>query len=846
MLDAQIVNQKLESFATLQNSELFTKLETSEKGLIQAEAETRIKIYGRNVIKDRPKLHALIQFISNFKNPLVIILLVVSTISFVTGETVNGSLVAGMVLMSVTFNFWQEYKANTETDKLKAGIASISSVIRGGSRVEISTSELCLGDILVFNAGDLVPGECRILSSKDLYINQSALTGESFPAEKHATPIKIGDSEIAKMTNILFQGTSVISGTALAVVLKTGTKTEFGKIAESLAQNDSENEFTKGIGNFSMLTMKVVIFFVLFIFFVNALLKQNIIEALMFSVAVAVGLTPEFLPMIMSVTMAKGSMMMSKKGVIVKKLSAIPTFGSMDILCTDKTGTLTQDKIRLVKYIDTRGEYSEKVFSFSYLNSYFQTGISNPMDQAVIDFKKVDVSSYSKIDEIPFDFNRKRMSVIVGDNTNSHYLITKGAPEEVLGCCKLSPTEDHPGLLDKYLELSNEGYRVLAVATKILPNTKKVYEAEDEYDLELIGYIAFLDPPKEDALDAINKLEEMGIEIKIITGDNELVAKRICKEVGVNIKGVLLGHELRGLTHEELLHKVENLTIFARFSPDDKNRVIKAIKENKHVVGYMGDGINDSPSLKSADVGISVSNSVDVAKESADIVLTRKSLHLLADGVVEGRKTYANTMKYIMMGLSSNFGNMFSVLGAVIFLPFLPMLPIQILLNNFLYDISQITIPTDNVDSEYIKKPRRWNMKFIRNFMFVFGPISSLYDYVSYFALYTLFSSQPGNFQTGWFLESLATQTLVIHVIRTRKIPFIQSRPSKFLLLSTLTGVSIGWLIPHTKLGAFFGFSPLQPQVLLLIAGIVLTYLITVELAKQLFFRRFKEQLNYN
>ncbi|PJA86772.1 MAG: magnesium-translocating P-type ATPase, partial [Candidatus Moranbacteria bacterium CG_4_9_14_3_um_filter_42_9] len=631
-------------------------------------------------------------------------------------------------------------------------------------------------------------------------------------------------------------------------VVKTGADTEFGKIAKNLAEKETDNEFTKGVSNFSVFILKVIIIFVIFILVVNSLLKGNFLESLLFSIAVAVGLTPEFLPMIMSVTMAKGSINMSKKGVIVKKLSAIPTFGSMDILCTDKTGTLTEDKIQLVKYIDIHGDHSERVLLYAYLNSVNQTGITNPMDTAVMNFKKLDVTEYTKKDEIPFDFNRKRMTVVVESANKETYMITKGAPEEIFQCCKfyedngtnkLLDPNNSSQLIDRYLSLSSEGYRVLAVAIKKIPDPRHGYTVKDETDLEMLGYIAFLDPPKKGTREALEKLEEMGVEVKIITGDNDLVAKKICVEVGVKIKSILNSHDLHQMSDAEIKHKVNDITIFARFSPDDKNRIIRLLRENGHVVGYMGDGINDAPSLRSADVGISVSNGVDVAKESADIILTQKSLHQLKDGILEGRRTFTNTMKYIMMGISSNFGNMFSVLGAVIFLPFLPMLPIQILLNNFLYDLSQVTIPTDNVDRNFLAKPKRWSMKFVRNFMLTFGPISSFYDFASFFVLYIMFKNFPGSFQTGWFMESLATQTLVIHIIRTRMTPFVQSRPSKYLFISTIVVVALGWLLPFTPLGSYFGFSRLPFEALMMLVGIVIAYLLTVELGKRMFFRKY-------
>jgi Mg2+-importing ATPase len=695
-----------------------------------------------------------------------------------------------------------------------------------------------------------VPADARIILAKDFFINQSALTGESFPVEKTATEINTENPTLTDLTNIVFCGTNVVTGTATAVVCKTGKETEFGKIAHNLSKREDETEFTQGINKFSNLILKTTIFIVLAIFFFNIILKKDIFESFMFAIAVAVGLTPELLPMILAVTMGRGSVKMAEKGVIVKKLVAIPNFGSMDILCTDKTGTLTEDRIVLVKYVDLEGKESPEVLLHAYLNSFYQTGISNPMDEAVKKFKNLDISGFKKIDEIPFDFLRKRMSVVT-ESRGKRTLICKGAPEEVFSQCEYFLQEGKPVKLNSsnkssatelYYQLSKDGYRVLALARKEIGNHREVYEVQDESELTLLGFIAFLDPPKTDVKQVVTDLENAGVAIKIITGDNELVTKKICQELDIEVKGVLLGHQIDGLTDDALRVAVEKHNIFARFSPDEKNRIIHALRQNGHVVGYMGDGINDAPSLKSADVGISVENAVDVAKESADIILTDKNLEALLNGILEGRKTFGNSMKYIMMGVSSNFGNMFSVIGAVIFLPFLPMMPIQILLNNLLYDFSQITIPGDNVDPEYIMKPKRWNMSFVRKFMVVFGLISSCFDFITFFVLFKVFSMNAAGFQTGWFIESLATQTLIIHVIRTRKTPFLKSRASLALMVSTVSIVALGWILPMTSLGKIFNFAVLPTNVILAIAGIVTCYLITVEIGKRIFFKYVKAE----
>jgi Mg2+-importing ATPase len=831
--------------ANLDSDRIFRLLDTSPAGLTHLEAARRLVRFGKNSLSETKEIHILVRFLSTFRNPLVIILACISLISFFIGETVNAGLILLMIFLSVTLNFFQEYKANRSAEKLKSKVSARTTVLRDGKETEIFSADVTVGDILVLNAGDLVPADARVIEANDFFVNQASLTGESFPVEKYIDLVRKSDRNLIDLSDVIFAGTSVTTGKAKAVVLKTGNHTQYGLLVKSISEQPEENEFTRGIRDFSYLILRVIIVFVIVIFAFNILLKQDIFESLMFSIAIAVGLTPEFLPMIMSVTMGRGSISMAKKGVIVKKLTAIPTFGSMDILCTDKTGTLTEAKIHLIKYVDILGVHSEQILENAYLNSYYQTGISNPMDDAVLSFKKLDISAYRKIDEIPFDFIRKKLSVVVRSGSG-HRIITKGAPEEIIRSCsnvfinhksrKINKKD-----LEQYWKLNNElssdGFRVLAVAVKKIPLSQTEFSKKDESDMELLGFTAFLDPARIGAKSSIKHLKNLGIDIKVVTGDNELVTQKICRDLEITVHGTVLGQEVDDLSDEALRHKVENNTIFARFSPQQKSRIIHALKSNGHVVGYIGDGINDASSLTAADVGISVSNAVDVAKESADIILTNKSLAQLTDGVIEGRKTYGNTMKYILMGLSSNFGNMFSVLGAVIFLPFLPMLPIQILLNNFLYDFSQLSIPTDNVDEDYIKKPKRWNIKFIRNFMYVFGPISSVYDFTTYAVMYYLYRNSAASFQTGWFMESLATQTLVIHVIRTRLAPLSQSRASIWLWITTLISVVIGWSLPYTGIGAYFKLTPLPLNVVIVLGLIVVVYLVMVEAGKRIFYR---------
>ena len=835
--------------------DVLKKLDTTRNGLSDAEAKNRLEKFGRNVVAEGKKTNIVLEFFSYFKNPLVIILLAAAIVSFFLREKANAVIIFLMVISSVALDFVEEHSANRAAKKLKDKVKTTATVKRGGKEKEINVIDVCAGDIVALNAGDLVPADARIIESKDLFVDQSALTGESFPCEK---------SDLAssgnERGNILFFGTSVISGSAKAVVVRIGKDTEYGKIADSLDKVSEKSEFEVGVAKFGVFVAKIVFYLVLFIFFFNTLKNFgmggangnfNIIQSFLFGIAIAVGLTPELLPMIMSVTMARGSIRMSKKGVIVKKLGAIPNFGSMDVLCTDKTGTLTENKIELIKHTDIQGNTSPEVLFYAYLNSFYESGIENPLDKALLNFKKFPVDEYKKIDELPFDFDRRIMSVVL-EGKEGRFMVAKGSPESIFKHCvhyrsgkkrlAFGPRAKESAK-QQYDSLSEEGHRVLAVAIRTLKKTKNTYCKSDESGLELLGFVAFLDPPKAGIKEALRDLEAIGIEVKIITGDNELVTQKICREVGLNVKGVLLGSEIDKLMDQSLQARVEGITIFPRCTPIQKNRVIRALRARGRVVGYLGDGINDAPSLKGADVGISVNNAVDVAKEAADIVLTKKDLSVLKEGVMEGRKVFGNTMKYIMMGLSSNFGNMFSAAGAVIFLPFLPMLPIQILLNNFLYDLSQVAIPLDKVDIEWVQKPRRWNLMFIKKFMYFFGPISSVFDFLTFFLLFKIFGASEGLFQTGWFMESLATQVLVIHVIRTKQIPFLQSWPSKFLLASTAVCVAVGWLIPITPLGRYFHFEPLSLGMIGAIVLIVAVYLVIVEAMKRIFYRKYSHFL---
>jgi len=823
---------------------LLSKLVTDEDGLTDAEAQKRTLVYGLNSLIEKKKTPPIIEFLNNFTNPLVLTLIVIAVVSFFMGGTVDAIIITVMVLMSATLNFLQEYRASKSTEALQAQVAHVAEVFRSGQITEIPAIKLTPGDVIELNAGDLIPADGRIIEAKDFFVNQSSLTGESFPVEKTSIPMKDRPKDFERMHNIVFSGTGVNTGWAKVVIVAIGKQSEFGKLTQTMREIETKDEFSQNLRSFSNMIIKLIVALVIFIFGIRSVLYHDIWSSLEFAVAVAVGLTPEFLPMIMSVTMGKGSVRMAKKGVIVKKLTAIPTFGSMNVLCTDKTGTLTQNEIALVKYVNLFGDESQETLQAAYLNSHFQSGITNPMDDAVMNYGHLSHAGYEKKDEIPFDFERRRLTVVLKSPDETGIMITKGAPESMFSVMKqyLFNNELHAMTKESkeryhqlYEDLSREGFRVLAVATKPVDPDKHPYRSTDETGLVFSGFIAFLDPPKKGVRQAIDELELLGIDMKVISGDNELVTERICKEVDIVIKGIILGPEIDEMTDEALKKKAMATTIFARFNPEQKNRVIKALQMGGNVVGYMGDGINDAPSLMTADVGISVANAVEVAREAADFVLTKKSLHLLAEGVKEGRKTFGNVMKYIMMGLSSNFGNMFSMIGAVIFLPFLPMLPMQILLNNFLYDLSQVTIPTDNVDDDYIAQPKRMSIAQIKRFMFLFGPVSSIFDFVTFGILYWLFSTNAAAFQTGWFMESLATQALVIFVIRTRKIPIIQSRPSIWLGTTALLVVVAGWTLALSPVGRIFGFTPLPAISVFLLAGTVIVYLFVVEGVKRIY-----------
>jgi len=826
---------------------IFEKLKTSKNGLSEQEANKRLEKYGYNEPAKKKKKSILIQILSKFFNPLVIVLLIVGVFSFFFGEKISALIVSLMAVMSVSLSFIQEYRAGKEAEKLSEMVRTVVSVYRDGKLKEVKIKELVPGDMVDLFAGDMISADLRIIFCKDLFINQASLTGESFPVEKVSTPVFPKDDSISESKNIAFMGSSVVSGTALAVVIKTGLFTQFGQMSQGLVTDEQETSFDRGVKDFTLLMLRAMFVMVLFIFTINALKRGDVLEAILFSLGVAVGLTPEMLPMIVAINLSKGAIAMSKKEVIVKRLNSIQNFGAMDTLCTDKTGTLTLDKIVLEKHCDVTGKEDEDVLRHAYINSFYQTGLRDILDKTILSHERLLVKQFEKIDEIPFDFLRKIMSVVVKID-GRHRIISKGAPEEIFKKCthyeldgKVYNISDSilQNLKKEYESLSSEGFRVLAVAYRDMKEKKEVYSKDDEKEMTLKGYVAFLDPPKPTAKKAIIELEKLGIEIKVLSGDNELVVKKICNEVGLIIHDLTVGSEIEKKNDIELRELVKTVNVFARLSPMQKEKIIRALQANKHIVGYLGDGINDAPALKAADVGISVNNAVDIAKESANLILLRKSLTVLGEGVVEGRKIFGNILKYVKMGSSSNFGNMLSMTGGSMFLPFLPMLPIQILLNNFLYDMAQIFLPSDNVDKEYTMKARPWNVGYIKKFMVIIGPISSIYDFMTYGVMLFIFHASPELFHTGWFIESLCTQTLVIYIIRTGKIPFIESRPSPLLLLNSILIVALAIFIPFSSLAKPFGFVAPPALYFLILFFIVGTYLFLVQIVKSLFIKKY-------
>jgi Mg2+-importing ATPase len=837
------VSPKLVEAAQSEPPEVLRRLETSIDGLTETEAERRLHTHGPNVVAQDAAHGWLLLFFHALVNPLVILLLVLAAVSYLTEDYPYRAAIVmlAMVVLGVSLRFVQEVRAEVSVAKLKSMIRVTATVLRDGRPREVPLADLVSGDVIRLSAGDMIPADVRVVSCKDLFVVQASLTGESFPVEKFDTPEKPSSKPPLEYVDICFLGTSVESGSATAVVVATGVETYLGSMASAITGQQVETEFDRGVNRFTMLMIGFICVMAPLVLAINYFTKGDFKEAFFFAVAVAVGLTPEMLPMIVTVCLSKGAMAMSRRKVIVKRLHSIQNFGAIDVLCTDKTGTLTRDQVILEKHCDVVREDDEGVLVFAYLNSHFQTGLKNVLDRAILRHKELkeplNIPEHKKIDEIPFDFSRKMMSVAVETPEGIRRLICKGAPEVVFGRCtrfelngRILPIEPImiADLQEEYDALSADGFRVLAIAYRDWPD-KQQFGKDDERDLVLKGYVAFLDPPKESATPALVALQKHGISVKVLTGDNDLVTRKICHEVGLPGEGMLLGAQVEAMSDLDLAKAAEEATMFARLSPAHKQRIIHALKSRGHVVGFLGDGINDAPALRAADVGISVDSAVDIAKESADLILLEKSLLVLEEGVLEGRNVFANIQKYIRMGASSNFGNVFSVVGASILLPFLPMLPIQLLSNNLLYDFSQVPIPTDQVDPEQVARPAPWSISHLTRFILFIGPCSSIFDYTTFAMMFYIFGCrEPGQqslFQTGWFVESLLTQTLIIHVIRTNKIPFIQSRASWPMILTTLIIMAVGVWLPFSPVGGALGFTPLPEAYWPLVGLTLLCYL---------------------
>ncbi len=856
--------RRLRDICALAVSEALGRLGSGEGGLSSAEAERRLDEFGRNELARGEDRGIAADLVHRLKNPLNIQLLVIAAVSGAIGELKSMVIVGAMVLLSVGLSFVLDRRSGRAVDALGKCVESRSLVLRDGSATEVDISLLVPGDVVLLQAGAVIPADLRLISAKDFFVSESALTGESMAVEKAAPESgTAGAASVLELPNACFFGTYVTSGTARGLVVNTGTRTVFGAISEQLAGRREETSFDRGVRSFTWLMIRMMTSLVAIVFLIVGVTKGNWIEALLFGLSVAVGLTPEMLPMIVTVNLAKGALTMAARKVIVKRLPSIQNFGAMDVLCTDKTGTLTQDRVALKRHVDITGRDSEDVLAYAYLNAYYQTGLRSLIDRAVLEHTDLDVeANCRRVDELPFDFQRRRMSVVV-DYEGAHVLICKGAVEEIYSCCgSYQIGEDvfplipliRNDLFEEVGRLNEEGFRVLGVAYREFPRSKTQFTVADERELILLGYIAFLDPPKLSATEAIETAAKLGVRVKILTGDNALVTRKVCRDVGLPVQRLLSGAELAALPEEERARVIEEANVFVKLSPGQKEEIVRSLRSRGHVVGFLGDGINDAPAMRAADVAISVDSAVDVAKESADIVLLEKSLGVLEEGILEGRRVFANIVKYIRMGASSNFGNMFSVLGAAYLLPFLPMKPVQILTNNLLYDLSQTGIPADRVDAEQVEKPLSWNIDNIRRFMIFIGPVSSLFDYATFALMWFVFrcsrAADPALgaferealislFQTGWFVESLLTQTMIVHIIRTRRVPFFGSRASAPLMLATLAIMAVGAWLPYSPLAGALGMVPLPPAYWAWIAGFLLAYAALTHRVKVWFFNRY-------
>ncbi len=833
------------AFWNVPSAELLQVLKTAKEGLTSEEARQRLVRFGANRLKPQKRSDAFTLLLAQFKSPIILILVFATGLSLFFHDPVNALIILTIVLVSGLLGFWQERGASNAVEKLLSIVQIKATVLREARPQEIPVEEIVPGDIVILNAGDLIPGDGLVQESKDLFVDEALLTGETFPVEK-AVVVLPAETPLGQRTNSLWMGTHVVSGTATALVIRTGKDTEFGKVSERLVLRPAETEFERGIRQFGYFLMQVTLILVAAIFAINVYLARPVLDSFLFSLALAVGLTPQLLPAIISINLAHGAKRMAQEKVIVKRLASIENFGSMNVICSDKTGTLTEGIVHLQSALDVDGAASEQVLLYAYLNAFYETGFTNPIDEAIRTHRKLDLSGYIKQDEIPYDFLRKRLSILVS-HEDTHLMVTKGALPNVLAVCSAAETGagkiiEIAAVRDRiqqhFEEFSSKGLRTLGIACKKMGSESRISK-DDESGMTFSGFLVLFDPPKPKVTETINSLKDLGVTLKIITGDNHLVAANISQQMGLSQTRIITGLELNQLSDAALLKRVADVDVFAEIEPNQKERIIIALQKAGNVVGYMGDGINDASALHAADVGISVASAVDVAKDAADIVLLENDLSVLVRGVREGRLTFANTLKYVFMATSANFGNMFSMAGISLFLPFLPLLPKQILLTNLLTDFPEMTIATDRVDAEMVDHPRRWDIKAIRQFMITFGIVSSVFDYLTFGVLLLILHATQDQFRTGWFLESVVSASLIVLVIRSRK-PFFKSRPGKYLLLATLIIAIVTLSLPFTPLGEVFGFSPLPLSFLLLIGIIVVAYLIAAEIVKTVFYGKVK------
>jgi P-type Mg2+ transporter len=825
-------------------SQLLTGLHTTPQGLSTFEAQARLKVAGPNTLKERKRATAWALFLGQFKSPLVLILLFATFISAFVKEYADALVILTIVMGSAVITFVQEYRASDAVEKLRARLVHKVTALRDGVPQSVPAEEIVPGDILLLSAGSLIPADGLVLAAKDFFVNQAVLTGETFPVEKNPG-IVAPQSSLAERTNCVFMGTNVRSGTAHVLIAQTGSETAYGQIAAQLNLRPPETEFERGIRRFGLMLTQVMVVLILVVFAMNIVSAKPPIDSLLFAIALAVGISPELLPAIITINLSKGAREMAKGGVIVRRLNSIENFGSMDILCTDKTGTLTEGVVRLDGALDIQGQPSPDVFRYAYLNAHFQTGVSNPLDEAITGSRKLDLGNTVKLDEVPYDFVRKRLSIVVQEDGQTPLLITKGALDNVLAVCRhiqegesIKPlgNEELKQIQERFAQWSEQGFRVLGLAVRSMV-PQAIYTRNDEHDLTFTGFLLFFDPPKTDVQLTISALAKLGVHLKIITGDNRRVAEHVAKIVGLKVEGLITGADLLTLGDEALWHRVERTTLFVEVDPNQKERIIRALQKAGHVVGYLGDGINDAPALHDADIGISVEGAVDVAREAADFILLEQGLDVLRRGIEEGRVTFANSLKYIFTTTSANFGNMFSMAGASLLLPFLPLLAKQILLNNFLSDFPAITIASDNVDPEWVLTPHRWDVRFIRNFMIVFGLVSSIFDFLTFGLLLFLIRATPEQFRSGWFIESLLTELFVMMVVRTRR-PFTKSKPGRWLLISTAIVAALTLAIPYLPFSSVLGFVPLSRRVMVLLVVITALYVLATETVKHIFYAR--------